>query len=109
MKQWLERFITLQPAAFRSLVVTFVALLASLGIFVSPQISDNFIAFVGALSTLIAGLWIRNGVTPNSKVLAYVPDPDRPRVIAPGEATTTARDSAILDAVATVGRHAATE
>lgn len=109
MKQGLARIATLQPAVYRGVIISFVALLASLGVIVSPQLSDSLIAVIGSLSTLIAAVWIRSGVTPNAKVLAYTPDPESPRVVAAGEAVTTAGDAAILDAVRTVGRHAAPE
>lgn len=109
MKQFLERLVTLQPAVLRGAIVSIVTLLTAVGVFVSPEIPDAIMGVVGTVSALVAALWIRSAVTPNAKVLAYVPDPERPRVIEPGEATTTATSGAILEAVRAVGRHAAPE
>lgn len=109
MKQWIERISSLQPAVVRGVIVSTVTLLAIVGVVVSPQLPDALIGFIGSVSALAAAVWIKPSVTPNVKVLAYVPDPEEPRVVAAGEATTTAGSAAILDAVRTVGRHAAPE
>lgn len=109
MKQFLERFASLQPAVFRGVIVAVVALLASVGILVSPELADALVGLVGSLSALTAAFWIRPAVTPNSKVLAYTPDPEHPRVIASGEGTTTAPDGVILDAVRYDPKHDAPE
>lgn len=99
------KLVHLDPALWRALVVATVALLASIGIKVSDQIPDNLILFVLAVMGIIQALWTRNGVTPNAKVLAYLPKPiEGPNIVAAGEATTNAPDSKVLDAVRTEAR-----
>lgn len=100
---FLWRFTNLQPAVYKGVVVGLVGLLAALGVVISPDIPDQVILFTTALMAMIQALWTKESVTPNAKVLAYLDDPSRPRSITAGEATTTASDAAIIDAVRTEG------
>jgi hypothetical protein len=94
------RLLHLDPVLFRTVAVTLVALLASLGILVTPAISDNLVAVVMAVSALAGALWARDGVTPNDKVVVYKPDPvGQPSALLPGAATAEASsDNAIVTA-----------
>lgn len=95
------RLVNLNPALFRAVVISVFALLASLGIVVNDALPDQLVGVVVAVLALVQGLWTKAAVTPNEKVLAYVPDPvDKPQEVAAGAATTTAPDTVILDAVA---------
>jgi len=92
----------LEPAAFRSGVVTVVSALAAVGVRVAPGVPETVVTVVTAIvtvSALVSGWWTRRAVTANSRVVVMAPDPiGRPRTVEPGEATTRASDHAILDA-----------
>lgn len=93
------RLVHLDPALFRGLVVAVVALLASVGIVVSPALADNLVLVVVALAALVQALWTKPAVTPNEKVVVYVPDPvKKPDELAPGQATVVATDREIIKA-----------
>jgi hypothetical protein len=97
VKQALIKFATTSPAVFRGLVVSLVSMLASVGVVVDPAIPDSVIGFIASLAALIAALWIHPAVTPNDKVVAYMPDPvDSPGYVMPGPAVPTAKDADIL-------------
>lgn len=99
------RLVHLNPALFRAFIVALFALLASLGIVVNASIPDSLITVVLAVAALIQALWTKAGVTPNDKVLVYVPDPvEMPNTVAPGPATTGASDQKILAAAASEGQ-----
>ncbi len=97
MKQKLLRIASLQPAIFRGVIVSAFTLLASVGVVISPAIPDATLGFIGSLSALIAALWIHPAVTPNDKVVSYLPAPDtHPGIVMSGAAVPTASDATIL-------------
>jgi hypothetical protein len=98
---WLWRLVHLEPVRFRTAVTSVTALLFTLGIYVAPGLDDRLVAAVVALAGLVSAVWIRPAVLPTDKVLAYLPDPDRPARVKAGDATTTASDSVVLAAVKT--------
>lgn len=93
----------LDPAVYKGLVVAVIGLLAAFGVAIAPDIPDQVIGLVVALMAIVQAIWTRRDVTPNAKVVAYLPDPFKPAAIAPGEATTTASDNKILDAAKSAG------
>lgn len=105
MNEWLVRFAKMEPAVFRGIIVSIVALLASVGVVVTPALSDSIVGLIGAVAALVAALWIKPAVTPNGKVVSYLPDPDRRGKLMPGDATTTASDGVVLY----TARHTGTE
>lgn len=99
------RFVHLEPALLRGLVVGFVMMLASFGVIVSPAIPDSFVTFLLLFGAIYQALWTRGAVTPNAKVVVTAPYPaDRPDVVMPGEAITTAPHAVIVDAARTAPR-----
>lgn len=93
------RLVHLDPALFRGLVVAVVALLASVGIAVTPALPDALIAVIAIVFAIVQALWTKSGVVPNEKVLAYVPDPvNAPDEIAAGSALTGANNDVIIEA-----------
>lgn len=97
------RLTHLEPAVYKSLVVAVVGLLAALGVAIAPGVPNEVIGLVIAAMAVVQGLWTRQGVTPNSKVVVYLPDPSEPHAVEAGEAVTTADDSTILDAAKSAG------
>lgn len=101
---FLWRLVHLEPVVLRGIIVSLVLLLASVGIVVSPQIPDQLVVFLASVGALYQALWTRPAVTANAKVVVAAPDPvDRPNVVAAGEATTTAHNTAIVDAARRAG------
>lgn len=93
------RLMNLDPALWRGLIIAAFALAATVGVTISPNVPDQIIALIWALSAIIQALWTKQAVTPNSKVAVSVPDPvNNPNVVEAGEATTTAPDHQILEA-----------
>jgi len=92
------RLVHLDPAIYRGLIMALVFALAGFGIRLSDDIPDSLIVLVGAVFALIQALWTKPAVTPNAKVVTYMPDLDKPRGIVSGEANTTASDERILTA-----------
>lgn len=93
------RLVHLNPALWRGLVVATVALLASSGVVISDQIPNNLVLFIGAVAAIVQALWTKTGVTPNAKVVSFLPEPImRPGYIRAGEAVTTATEPAIVRA-----------
>jgi len=97
------RLVHLNPALFRGLIMAVVLLLAAVGVKVSPAIPDATIGFLAALFALIQALWTAPAVTPNEKVVVYVPDPVKaPDEVAPGQADAgLATNSEIIKAART--------
>lgn len=93
------RLTHLEPAIYKGIIVGLVGLLAAFGVVISPELPDQLLFFITAAMTLVQALWTKASVTPNAKVLAYLADPAKPKVITSGEAMTTATDAAIITAV----------
>ena len=97
------RLTHLEPAVYKGLVVAIVGLLAALGVAVAPAVPDGVIGVIIAAMALAQSVWTRRGVTPNAKVVAYLPDPNNSSNIMAGEAVTTASDNRILSAAKSAG------
>lgn len=65
------RFVTLNPALVRGLIMAVFAFIASIGIIVSDSVPDNLIGLVLALSAIIQALWTRQAVVPEAKVVVW--------------------------------------
>lgn len=93
------RLTKLDPALFRGLIIAVIAILASIGVAISPQLPDTLVALFAVVAAIVQALWTRQGVTPNAKVAVAVPDPiNNPHIVAAGEATATAPDAEIIAA-----------
>lgn len=104
MKDALWKFVHLDPALFRGVIMAGVLALSSAGIIISDDIPNSIIGFVAAMLAMVQAIWTRNGVTPNAKVAVSVPDPiNAPNVVAPGEAVTNAHAAAIITAARNSG------
>lgn len=100
------RFVHLDPALLRAFIVAAFLLAGGLGLSFATDLPDNLITFISAALMLIQGLWTRSSVTANARVLVRVPDPvNRPGVVVPGEAVTTASDARILSAASDTPRY----
>jgi hypothetical protein len=89
----------LDPAVYRGLIVSVVALLASIGVAISPGVPDALIAFIVVVVPVVQALWTRPAVTANARVAVLVPDPvNNPQIIEAGEAIATAPDAEIVEA-----------
>jgi len=98
------RLVHLDPALWRGLIVAVVFVLAAFGIAVSPDIPDSVIGLVGAVLAVLQALWTKPAVTPNAKVVTFLEDPAKPRIISAGDAVTTASDTAIVAAARQSGK-----
>jgi hypothetical protein len=84
------KLIHLDPAVYRGVVTSVLAIFTSFGFAVSDQKSIAIVSLVAAIAFLVQAFWTRGAVTPNKKVLAYKPDPiNRPSKIVPGEAVSS--------------------
>lgn len=93
------RLTKLEPAVYRGLIVATVALLASIGIVISPGVPDALVGFIWALSAIVQALWTRGSVTANARVSVLVPDPvNNPQIVEAGEAISTAPNAEIIEA-----------
>lgn len=93
------KLIKLDPAVFRGLIVAMAALLASVGVAISPGVPDAVIGFFVVLVPIVQALWTRPAVTANARVAVLVPDPvNNPQIIEAGAAITTAPDAEIITA-----------
>lgn len=89
----------LDPALFRGLIVAVVALLASIGVAISPALPESLISVFAVVAAIVQALWTRQAVTANARVAVEVPDPvNNPHEVIPGEAVTTASNSEIIAA-----------
>lgn len=83
------KFVNLNPALWRALIVATFALLAGLGVAVNGSLEDSIFLFVTAAAAIIQGVWTKGSVTANQKVVVYKPDPvDAPHELAPGIAVS---------------------
>lgn len=87
-RNWFQRLSDLDPAVLRGFLVALAAVLFQ--VFNKTVITDDdvnsAVDFFTAAMAIIAGFLIRPAVTPNAKVVAYLPDPAVPSEVAPGEA-----------------------
>src|SRR3954466_2227888 len=92
------RLTHLEPAVYKGLVTAIVGLLVTLGVVISPNVPDQLITVIVAAMAVVQALWTRGSVTPNAKVVVALSNAFEPHRVVAGEATTTASDSAILEA-----------
>ena len=97
------RLVHLNPALWRGIILTGVAVLTSAGVFISPDIPNATIAFIFAALPMIQAVWTRGAVTPNAKVVVAMPDPTQPDEIVAGDAVTTATSRDIIEAAHAAG------
>lgn len=89
----------LEPAVYRGLIISIVALLASVGVAISPGVPDALIGFILVVVPIVQALWTRPAVTANARVSVYLPDPqNEPDYVRAGEAVTTATNAEIVEA-----------
>lgn len=93
------RILHLEPAMWRGVVVAVLALLASFGVYVRPELPDALVLAIVAVSALLQAVWTKPAVTANARVVVWAPDPvGQPTNVQPGEAVTHASDRKIIDA-----------
>lgn len=80
------KLVHMQPALWHGLVVAVFALLASLGVVVSPEIPDQLVGVIVAVAALVQALWTKSTVVPEEKVVAYVEKPWSGQQIKAGKA-----------------------
>ena len=99
------RLVHLEPTVLRGAVTGLVGLAAALGILIAPGLPDAILGALVPTLALAQLLWTRPGVTANARVVVEAPDPvNSPGLVVPGEATTTASNSQIVDAAKDVPR-----
>lgn len=93
------RLVHLNPSLYKGVIVALIAVLAIVGVHVSPGLPDALDGLIVALSAIVQAVWVKTSVTPNAQVVVAVEDPHQGgSQIVSGEATTTASDAAILKA-----------
>lgn len=84
------RLVNLNPAIWRGIIVSVLAVLATLGLIVSDNTSEAIVTAVFAVIALIQAISTHGAVTANQKVIAYKPDPvNKPSVVVSGDAIST--------------------
>lgn len=99
------RLVHLNPALFRGLIMATVLLLVAVGVKISPDLPDILIGWVAAVLAIVQALWTVPSVTPNEKVVVYVPDPvKQPDEVASGDANAgLATNQEIIEAARSGG------
>jgi hypothetical protein len=99
------RLVHLEPTVLRGAVTGLVGFLAALGVLIAPGLPDALLGALLPAMALVQILWVRPAVTANARVVVEAPNPiSDPGTVVPGEATTTATNSEILDAAKDVPR-----
>jgi hypothetical protein len=86
-QNWFEKVLSLEPALLRALLVALAAILAQVlnhTVITDGDVND-WVDFFTAAAAILAGFFIRPSVTPNTKVLSYLPDPVNSDAVLPGE------------------------
>ena len=69
---WFQRFVRLEPALLRGILVAVVALVAQVvGYTIEDELVDSLIDLFTAFSAIVAALAIRPAVTANAKVVVW--------------------------------------
>lgn len=87
-KNWFRRLVESDPVLVRGVIVAFFGLLAMvLNISFAEGTVENAVNAIISVFALISSLWARGKVTPNRKVVTYMPRPDKnPGLVLPGKA-----------------------
>jgi hypothetical protein len=87
-KNWFRKMIEADPVLVRGLIVAIFGLVAMvLNIQFADGVVENIANGVISMFALVASLWARGKVTPNKKVVSYMPRPDtNPGLVLPGKA-----------------------
>jgi hypothetical protein len=80
------RLVHLEPAIIRGVIMAGVAVLASVGIFVSEDLPNDLVLLITVVFALIQALWTRSATIPTEKVVAYVEDPEVGKQLVAGPA-----------------------
>lgn len=87
---WLKKFANMNPVLLRGLAVSVLAALAGVGINVSTNLQDAIPGYVVAFAALVQAIITHPAVTPNKKVVTYLPDPTQPAMALDGAAAPIA-------------------
>lgn len=102
---WWWKLVHLEPVVWKTLILTVVAVLGSVGILVSDDLANNLVLLLTTLLGIVQIVWTRPSVTANAKVVVEAPDPaGDPYTVAPGEAVTKAPSDEIVRAAYTLAR-----
>lgn len=87
-KNWFRRLVEANPVMVRGFIVAAFGLLAMiLNIQFADGAVENIANGVISMLALISSLWSAPKVTPNKKVVSYMPQPDKkPGLVLPGKA-----------------------
>jgi hypothetical protein len=87
-KNWFRRLVESNPVLVRGVVVAVFGLIAmGLNMQFASGTVENVANGIISVFALISSLWARPAVTPNTKVVSYMPRPDtNPSVVLPGKA-----------------------
>lgn len=83
---FLWKLVHLDPAVYRALIIAVFGILASIGVVVSDQVPDQVLVLILALLPLIQGVWTRDAVVPEEKVVLYSNDPQNGLQLVAGKA-----------------------
>jgi hypothetical protein len=95
------RLVNLEPVLWKTIILTIVAVLGSVGILVNDDLANNLVILWTTLMSIIQLVWVRGSVTANARVAVLVPDPADPSAVAPGAAFTSAPSTEIVQAART--------
>ncbi len=91
-QNWFQKVLNLEPALLRALLVALAAVLAQVlnHTVISDDDVNSWVDFFTAAAAILAGFFIRPSVTPNNKVLSYLPNPADSDTVLPGEGAKAA-------------------
>jgi hypothetical protein len=102
---WWWRLVHLEPTLLRGVLTGIIGLAGALGILIAPGLPDQILGLWVPLAALVQAMVTRPAVTANARVVVAMPDPvNQPGTVVPGEATTTASNTQILDAAKDIPR-----
>lgn len=98
------RLVNLQPAVWRGLIISVIAVAAAFGIKTREDLPDLLMLVVLGALPILQGLWTKGAVTPNAKVAVIVPDPvGAPNKVRAGEAEVNAPNEDVIEAARVKG------